>query len=263
MSNNGMPSIKLHIKTDQEPSIINVQIAMQELCPDRIICLNSPVGELKCNGRVENAMRRVQENVRAFRHHVEWKIKAKIFDDAPVMSWVVRWAAELSSKYVVGEDGRTHYKRIRQDECVTFPVPSGEVVMYLQFKTVHRHKGTPAKKMGVRLRASERSEEVQIGTKYGVVKCRIVNRLDEDERWSKAGILEMRGALWEPVFGKHNQHILADVADNGDHMGFDSENEEAKADVSDDEAFEKIITPKPTSSMCPRKRSRGAALPPG
>ena len=242
LSNGGIQNIKLHIKTDQEFSAINVQTAMQKTKFDRIIPPNSLVGESECNGRVENAIRRIQEKVRALRHHVEYQIKSQICVEAPVMSWLVRWAAELLSKYVVGEDGKTFYERIRQEDCVTPLVPFGEMVMYLQLKTVHRNKGTPAKRLGIWLGNSERTEDVLIGTKHGVVKCRTVSRLSEAERWSKNGILDMRGTLWQPIFGRYNQHIPVDIADNGDHMGFDSENEDVTTDVVDDETGEKEYT---------------------
>ena len=239
LSNNGMQNVKLHIKTDQEPSIVNVQTAMQELSLDHIIPLNSPVGESECNGRVENVIKRVQEKVRTLRHHVEYQIKAKIPDDAPIMSWLVTWSAELISKYAVGEDGKSPYGRIRKEDCVTPLVLFGETVLYLPLKTVHRNKGTPAKRMRIWLGVSERIEEVLTGTKYGVIKCRIVQRLDESERWKKSGIMEMKGAPWEPVIGKQSQHIPVDVADNCDYMGSDSENEEMKTEEANDEMEDK------------------------
>ena len=235
LSNNGIQIVKLHIETDQELAMVNVQTAKQELSPDRIIPLNSLVGESECNARVENAIRRVHETARALRHHVEHHIKAKIPDDAHIMSWMVRWAAVSISKYAAGEDGKTPYERIRQEDCVILLVPFGGTVMFFQIKTVHRNKGTPAKRMGIWLGISERIEEVLIGTKYGVVKCRIVNRLDEEARWNKNGVMEMKGAPWEPIPGTPNQHIPVDVADNGDHMGLGSESEEAKVGEIDDE----------------------------
>ena len=76
----------------------------------------------------------------------------------------------------------------------------------------------------------ERTEEVLIGTKRGVVKCWTVERLDIAERWDKNNILEMVGTPWEPVPGKDDQHIPVDIVDNGEYMGSDSENEEMKAD---------------------------------
>ena len=86
LCNNGMQSVTIHNKTNQEPAMVNVQTAMQECLPNKIISINNPVGESECNGRIENAIRRVQEKVRALRHQVNSSIKHKVLDDVPIMS---------------------------------------------------------------------------------------------------------------------------------------------------------------------------------
>ena len=55
--------MRLIVKADQEPAIVDVQIAMQELRPNRIVPINSPVGESESNGRAENFIRPTQEKV--------------------------------------------------------------------------------------------------------------------------------------------------------------------------------------------------------
>ena len=191
LDNNGMKDAKIQLKSDQEPSIINVQTAIQEIRPGMAIPTNSPVGESQCNGRVENAIRRVQEKVRALKHQVESGVKRRIHEDAPIMSWIVRWAAELFSKYAPGDDGRTPYERIRQEACAVPIAPFGETVLYLPLTTVKRNKGDPIKKKGVYLGTNERTEESLIGTERGVIKCRSINRLTTEERWSRDVVLNM------------------------------------------------------------------------
>ena len=99
VANNGMQDIVIELKIDQEPAIVNVQTAIQEMHPNKVIPVNSPVGESECNGRVENAIKRIQEKVRTIRHQIEHNIKCKIFDEAPIISWLVRLPAELIFKY--------------------------------------------------------------------------------------------------------------------------------------------------------------------
>lgn len=55
LANNGIQNVRIQVKIDQEPAMINIQTALQELRPDHIIPINSPVGESDSNGRVENA----------------------------------------------------------------------------------------------------------------------------------------------------------------------------------------------------------------
>ena len=163
LDNNGMRHEKIQMKPDQEPSIVAVQRAIQELRPN-VIPTNSPVGESECNGRVENAIRRIQGKIRVLRHQVEQGIKTKIPDDAPIMAWLVRWAAELISKYSPGDDGRIPFERIRHEACMVPPVPFGETIMYLPLQTASGSKGEPIKRQGVWLGTIERTEEAIIGT---------------------------------------------------------------------------------------------------
>ena len=93
------------------------------------------------------------------------------------MAWMARWAAELLSKYAPGDDGRIPYERIRKESCQVPLVPFGETVMFLPMKTATSSKGEPARRAGVWLGIIERTEEVIIGTREGVTKCRIVCRL--------------------------------------------------------------------------------------
>lgn len=148
MDNNGIKDATIQLKTDQEPAIVNLQTEIQEMRSGMVIPTNSPVGESQCNGRVEGTIRRIQEKVRALRHQLECGIKHKIADGAPLMRWMVRWAAELLSKYSSGDDGRAPYERIRREICVVPIMPFGEMVMYMPLSTVKRSKGQPAKRPG-------------------------------------------------------------------------------------------------------------------
>lgn len=62
LENSGLGAARILLKTDQEPAIVCVQQAIQELKPN-IAPINSPVGESACNGRVEFAIRMVQEQI--------------------------------------------------------------------------------------------------------------------------------------------------------------------------------------------------------
>lgn len=110
--NVGFKDIAIQLRTDQEPSIVQLQSAIQTERAATMIPINSPVGESECNGRVENAIRRAREKIRTLRHQVETNTKRKIQDNAPIMVWMVRWVAEVISKYIVGGDRKSLYERI-------------------------------------------------------------------------------------------------------------------------------------------------------
>ena len=152
--------------------MVSLQSAIQELRPKEVIPVNSPVGESESNGRVENAIRRVQEKTVVLPHQLECNMKRRLPETSPVMAWLVKWAAEFLSKHSCGDDGRSPYERLHGEKCVTPLVPFGESVMYLPMRTASSSKGEPARKVGIWLGIIERAEETFIGTRNGVIKCR-------------------------------------------------------------------------------------------
>ena len=63
----GYAGARIILKCDQESPIAAVQQEVVKNRPDvATVPRHSPVGESQSNGRVENAIRRVQEQVRAF-----------------------------------------------------------------------------------------------------------------------------------------------------------------------------------------------------
>ena len=81
-----------------------------------------------------------------------------------------------------GDDGKAPYERNRGHSCTTPFVPFGEAIMYLPMKTVQRNKGDPAKHQGIWLGINERIEETTVGITRGVIKCRTVNRMSQEQR---------------------------------------------------------------------------------
>ena len=212
---------------------MNVQNAVQEIRPGMVILTNSQVGESQCNGRVENAIRRIQEKARVLRHQLENGIKCEVLDDAPIMSWLVKWAVELLSKHAAADDGRTPYERIRQEACAVPIAPFGETAMYRPLTIVKRSKGEPVKRIGVYLGTNERTEEPFIGTTKGVVKCRSMDRLTEAERWNQEAVIGMKGTIWEPVPGSDSQHVPVSIDDTG--VAQDEDDDKQPNETIDDE----------------------------
>ena len=66
----------------------------------------------------------------------------------------------------------------------------------------------------------------------------------------------MRGTPYEPIPGKPSQHIPVDVADDGQYMGADSENEEQKDKTINDEDDEQEFKENIDKSHVSRKAVR-------
>ena len=71
IDNMGYGEVTIQIKSDQEPSIVAVQEHIRLNRKASTIPTNSPVGESECNGRAENAIRRVKEKTRTLMAQLE------------------------------------------------------------------------------------------------------------------------------------------------------------------------------------------------
>ena len=70
----------------------------------------------------------MREFVRVFKDHLEAKIRTKIHGKDPIMLWAIRWAAMVTSRYLVGKDGRTAQERKRGRICKMPLASFGELV---------------------------------------------------------------------------------------------------------------------------------------
>ena len=217
IDNTGVKETKIQIKSDQEPAIVVVQEEVKEVRRARTICVNSPVGESECNGRAENAVKRAIAKVRILRAVLEDKINAKLDMKAPIATWLVRWAGEILTKYTIGKDHKTAWERRRGSKCNKPIVMFGERILYMPLKTatVHQNKAEPKMEEGIWLGINARTEEVLVGTRKGVIKCRDVHRVPEDKRCDAKLIHEMQGTTWQPVPGYKSDHIPVEISEEG------------------------------------------------
>ena len=241
VDNIGLQNMRIIVKADQEPAIVDVQTAIQELRPNTSVPIKSPVGESESNGRAENFIRRTHEKIRTLRHHVESKAGVKLPDQSPVMAWLVRWSAELLSKYSRGDDGKSPCERIRGETSKVPLVSFGEKIFYLPMKIVKRQKGGAAKLPGIWLGVNERTEETLVGTERGIIKCRTVSRLNGEEAWDKELLLKMKGLLWRPVPGREDMRIPVEISVDEGAVGDDDDNH-VQTEHDDDDRDDTIPT---------------------
>ena len=78
----------------------------------------------------------------------------------------------LQVRYRTGSDGKTPHEKIRGRKCKEPIVPFGELVWYKQLKESHEQRGKleTTWQEGIWLGQRNKSNEVLIGTKDGVVK---------------------------------------------------------------------------------------------
>ena len=136
MAEFGYGGSDLCIKSDQEPAIVEVQGKIAETRKDgRTVPINSPAGDSKSNGRVENTIRRVQGMIRTLRSCLESKIGIRIKRDHPLYPWLIEWAADLITRYSLNSAGRTPVQEIRGNRSARAIAQFGEKVMFMPAQT--------------------------------------------------------------------------------------------------------------------------------
>ena len=95
IDNAGRKDVNLTILSGREASIVAFQ---QEVHRAWTIPINSPVGESERDGRAENAIKRAPDKARTLKAQVVGETGLKIEKSRAMMSWLIRWSAELAKK---------------------------------------------------------------------------------------------------------------------------------------------------------------------
>ena len=119
---------------------------------------------------------------------VEQKAKVKLNLENNICQWMVRWAATMCCKYMVGKDEKAPYERKRRKKCNLIVVPFGERVLYKEIREGKdcRTKFETEDKEGIWLGHNRGTNEALIGTPHGVAQAYSFRRRDDASRWSQA-----------------------------------------------------------------------------
>ena len=131
---------------------------------------------------------------------MEDQAKMVVSGNEVAVQWLVRWAAMLVSRYLVGKDGRTGYERRRGRKCTIPCVPFGEVVWYREVRQNKYQVGKLSTEMkeGIWLGHATQTNEILIGTEEGVIRVYDVKRKEEGPRWEADKIRNMKGTPRQP-----------------------------------------------------------------
>ena len=188
------------LKSDGERSIVAVRDALARYHGGKVVPENPPRGESQSNGTVEEAGKTVREFVRVFKEQVEHSAKVELECAEVLTAWMVRWAAMVCSRYLVGKDGLTAYARRTGKKCQIPVVTFGEKVWYKELRSgkERRSKFDSEWREGAWLGHSRNSNEAIVGTRDGVVRAYAIKRQDEDQRWDADLLRNLQGSPQQP-----------------------------------------------------------------
>ena len=207
----GLSNERIILKTDQEPSITELQRSIVEARAGHGTAIeNSRVGDSNSNGRVERAIQDFKGLVRTLRSALEAKTGGSISLDDAVVPWLVRHAAHLITASRVREDGRTAFQNMKGRRSSAKLVPFGETVLFKIPKTAKRVGAFEDRwETGIWVGFVMRSGEHLVATDTGVFKVSTVMRRAADRRWSADLVKSMRGTPECPVPGSASRRIPA------------------------------------------------------
>ena len=108
------------------------------------------MGESPANGAVENAIFRVQGQIRTLLSDLESKLKRVIKRDSPLMMWLVEWAANLITRQRETPTGLSSYGNVKGRESNGPLAGFAEKVLYMPLKgaKVRRQKAEMRQEYG-------------------------------------------------------------------------------------------------------------------
>ena len=98
-------------KSDGENAIKIVRDKLARQIGGKVVTESPAQGESQSNGTVEEAGKTVREFVRVLKDVIETNTREKIKSKDAILMWAIRWAAMVTSRYLVGKDGLTAQER--------------------------------------------------------------------------------------------------------------------------------------------------------
>jgi len=105
------------MKSVNENAIKSLRDAVARLLGGRVIPENPPQGESQSIGRIEESGKTIRGFVKVMKSQIEDKADITIEGKDIITQWMIRWAAMLPSRFLVGKDGKTAYERRRGRRC--------------------------------------------------------------------------------------------------------------------------------------------------
>ena len=177
------------LKSDGEPSIVQVQSAIKDKRAHNTICQNSPAYNPQANRAAERAVQEVMGQIRAMKIGLQQRINAEIKTDWKILEWIVELSTVLLNRCMIGKDGRTPYHRLMGKDSKKPIVELGERVLakiargpQARRKQALKSRWEDAVWVGIAKKSNEHILVLEGGGQ--AIRCRTIKRRPADSRWS-------------------------------------------------------------------------------
>ena len=91
---------------------MDVKRQVKERRKERTLLEQSPKNDKNANGEAEVTVKSVASKIRTLKAATEQDIKCHIPSAAPVLKWMIQYAAYCISRYQIQPDGKTPYEKL-------------------------------------------------------------------------------------------------------------------------------------------------------
>ena len=219
------------LKSDQEPAIKALKMAVAAKRVGSTTPVESPVRESKSNGAVERAIRVWQGQLRTTKNKFEDNTDEHIPVGHPLMGWLVLWAGGVLLEYVVRSSGRTAYEGITGHRVKHPIVMFGERLNFKldQDESKRRRMKTETDwSTGIFVGVDPRTSEALMISEEGFFKCRTVRRIPREYAFDAKCLEEAKtpmdefvnkGAMSSFPEVRTNRHVVATPAPIPESLG--------------------------------------------
>ena len=188
------------MKCDNEPSRKALQDAVIHACVGvAVIPQGPPEGDHTANGRVEMAVREVKRQYRTLRISVEQNIGVRVGDGNPLLSWLLRVAAQVMNKMRIGKDGKTSEMRRTGGRWRKSMAQFGEKVWFRKIGEDGVSSSASRLTQGTFVGLHDRIRAVLCITKNGVVRGKNWTRQTLSDAWESTNWDGLCGTPWQMV----------------------------------------------------------------
>jgi len=191
----GYAGEKIIVKNDGEPAAVALAEHFAEARAGQTLLESPPPGESASNGAAEKAVQLAENMGRTVLGALQEKIG--VVKNAKLIPWAMRHGAWLYSRFALGEDGMTPYKRAKGKRYNGDVVMFGEKVLWLKPFSRKMPKLTQRFEEGVFLGRLDRTNEVLVGVAGGGLRrTRTMRRVPDGEKWDIKMLEELKAVPW-------------------------------------------------------------------
>eukprot|EP00971_Amphidinium_carterae_P283385 5625998-Amphidinium_carterae.1 len=163
----------------------------------RTVIEHSPVRDSSGNGIAEAGVRGIEEMCRCIKLGLEERLKHGVSVKHKVFPWIVEHAADVLTKYVIGKDGMSAYRRLKGKNYRGVVYEFGQRVLYRISGKPQGSSMMPRWLSGIWLGKRFASDENILATERGhVVRARGVRSISQDHLYDETLLEKVVGVPW-------------------------------------------------------------------